>query len=69
MKRKLPPDTRPDYRDPNMPVLIQVEDDLGERHLESFPSHEVRAAMKVWFDSNTEAHWSQDPTYNLRRKK
>lgn len=66
MRRSPLPDPRPDWRDPNMPVLIQMAD---TNQLEPFPAEEAQAAFREWFKMNEEPYWKNDPTYNLRRKK
>lgn len=66
MKRRPRPDTRPSWRDLDMPVLVAMSD-TGE--LEPFPPDEVQAANKVWLENNTEPYWKDDPTYNLKRKR
>lgn len=62
------PDTRPKWDDPDLPVLLQIEED-GTRKLEAFPPTEVRQYMKILHEINPEPNWRDDPTYNLQRKK
>lgn len=62
-RRRPPPDTRPDWRDPNMPVLAQTK-----RGLEVWDAERFRQAIAGRLAICTEPDWRHDPTYNLRRK-
>ena len=67
-RRPLPPDTRPDWRDPDMPcvrtytmtngsILSVVDADFERR----FREHLMQVSVQP--------HFLSDPTYNLKRKK
>lgn len=62
--RRSKPDNRPDWRDPNMPVLVQSKSQ-GQIYIE--PERWQRVA-KARMDVAGEPNWRTDPTYNLRRK-
>lgn len=64
-----PPIPRPNWRDPNMPVLFPIRQPDGTTTLESFPAEELAAAMKIWHAQNEQPDFRDDPTYNLRRKR
>jgi hypothetical protein len=65
-RRKMPlPDTRPDWRDPNMPVTFG--DFLVRPDVLTVFMHEDRMATTRsdrWVFSTL--NWRNDPTYNLR---
>lgn len=65
-RRRLPPDTRPSWRDPEMPVLVQMAD---TNQLEPFSAQEVTEWMKVKFAENDEPYWRNDPTYDLKKQR
>jgi len=68
MKRKrLPPDTRPNWRDPNMPVIRRYRMGDGTTKTEVDPDYERRYREFLLHDSN-QPDYHRDPTYNLRRK-
>ena len=62
---RLPPDTRLDWRDPNMPVLVST-------HSQGMVTWDPDRAQRAYADrlamSNAPS-WHSDPTYNLRRPK
>lgn len=68
---------KPDWRDPNMPVLVQYKDENGRTILKLTPPEVVTEihAIRMWqielmiLGGQHEFDWRRDPTYNLRRKK
>jgi len=67
-RRKLPPDKRLDWRDPNMPVFRRVER-LGRVSVEPISPEEEQAWCKECVERSKNPHWSEDETYTLRRYK
>jgi hypothetical protein len=69
-KPKLPPDTRLDWRDPNMPVLAHLH---GAGPLT--PQQMQDRALKIMDDYDADPYyyadenWRNDPTYNMRVRK
>lgn len=64
-RRRLPPDTRPNWRDPNLPlVYTNMEGEQVEVSPEE--ANEIHSESLQWSDS---PRWFEDETYNLRRKK
>lgn len=61
MRRQPPPDTRPSWRDPNLPVIGKSGREIDHRKMET------KAQMALV--ASAEPDWRRDPTYNLRRKK
>ena len=55
---KLPPDTRPDFRDPDMTVYIRG-------HV--YNAREIQLAAQANMKRNINKKWSKDPTYDLRK--
>lgn len=69
MKRKPPTvDTRPDWRDPEMPVYRQYRMINGEVVLEVDPDFERRYREHL-VRASEQPSYRIDPTYNLKRKK
>lgn len=70
-RRKLPPDTRLDWRDPNMPVLREMEFAFGVRRLVEVPPEEEQEyfaeKMRDRRPNPTAPLWYDDDTYNLAR--
>ena len=70
MKRKLSPDNRLDWRDPNMPVLrFELRGRTTIAHfVNSKAAHEYyKFKMSDW--RNQAPEWRNDPSYNWGRKK
>ena len=74
-RRRLPPDTRPDWRDPNMPVLRKIEYTNGFQRVirleELTPEQEsfyAKKNMDAGFNPFT-PHWTQDTTYHLTNRR
>lgn len=62
MRRKPPPpDTRLDWRDPDMPVLGASG--------KAYPPEKMQAVRQMKLAYSEEPIWKKDPTYDLRRKK
>lgn len=64
MPKRPPPDTRPDWRDPDMPVLVCTKSD----GLIQWEPERFQRAVAGRLAICTEPDWRNDPTYNLRRK-
>ena len=63
MRRRPEPDTRPDWRDPNMPVLVKTR---SGRYEEWAPDAVQQAfARKLRYSEANE--WLGDPSYHWRR--
>jgi len=60
MKRKPPLDTRPDWRDPNLPVYGKSG--------RAIDYHKQEEVAKMRLVSSREPTWRNDPTYNMRKK-
>lgn len=62
MKRQPPrPDTRLDWRDPNMPVLGKSGRPI--------PHEKMALKAQLAMEITDEPKWRDDPTYNLNRRK
>lgn len=73
MKRPRP-DTRLDWRDPAMPVLLAaLDNDENKVMIEVGPNTAIKCAkarfMQQVLRPDLCPSWREDPTYNLRRKK
>lgn len=66
IKRRLPPDTRPDWRDPEMPVIRDYKMPDGTTKEYVTPEFENRYRA-YFFPLIPVPTWKEDPTYNLRR--
>lgn len=67
MKRKrLPPDTRPDWRNEKMLVIRDYRMADGSRMTMIDPDYERRYREHL-IQTTTHASWRDDPTYNLRK--
>lgn len=62
-RRPQPPDTRPDWRDPNMPCFEHSK----SRGMVEFTAEEKTQISSQRLQFNA-PNWRDDPTYNLRRK-
>lgn len=67
MKRKRP-DTRLDWRDPQMPVLRDYRMGNGERKTVVDPDYEQRYRAML-MQSNNAIPYTRDPTYDMKRKR
>lgn len=68
MKRKPLPNTRLDWRDPEMPVVRQYKMADGTTRTEIDPDYE-RRYREFLVSSSPNPHFDADPTYNLRKAK
>lgn len=68
MKRKLPPDHRPSWRDPNLPCIRDYRFGDGSRKTEIDPDYE-RRYREMLMQTAAHPNWRQDPTYNMRKDK
>ena len=69
-RRHLPPDTRPDWRDPDMPVIRNYVMANGTHKTTVDPDYEHRyREFLITLPNETSAHphWCNDPTYNMKR--
>lgn len=67
-RRRQAPDTRPDWRDPAMPVIRRYKLSNGQMLTDVDPDYETRY-REFLLTQNATPPWYRDPTYNLRRKK
>lgn len=65
-RRKLPPDTRPDWRDPAMPLCRNYTFANGRKVTEVPPEFE-QEWRQICMQRNSMPEWRDDPTYNLRK--
>lgn len=65
-RRRLPPDTRPNWRDPNMPLVRDYTFRDGRKVTEVTPEFE-QEWRRMCMDLNQAPNWRHDPTYNLRK--
>lgn len=68
MKRRLTTDTRPSWRDPDMPVLRDYKLGNGKRKTVVEPEYE-REYRKMMQETSRALPWDSDPTYDLKRKR
>lgn len=61
-RRKLPPDTRPDWRDPNMLLWVS-------RVNRWVTPEEMQRAAARGIQYGTNLKWHDDPTYNMKAKR
>lgn len=67
-RHRLPPDTRPSWRDPAMPVMRDYKFANGQHKTVVDPEYE-RRYHEMLIEKCLEPDWKNDPTYNLRRGK
>lgn len=67
-RRRLSPDTRPSWRDPNLPCIRDYRMPNGTRLTLVDPDYERRYREHL-METTTHPNHTDDPTYNLRRKK
>lgn len=68
-RRRQPPDTRLDWRDPEMPCLCLARNTFtGQLTVREFTPREIQYQSSWYMDNGDGPHFSMDPTYNLRRK-
>ncbi len=69
-RKPLSPDLRPDWRDPNMPVMLNcIDKDTGRQYLKSYTPERATYAFSVRMQISSAPDWQNDPTYNLRKDK
>ena len=66
--RKQKPDLRPDWRDPNMPVMRDYVMSNGERKTVVDQDYE-RCYREYMMQASPHPTYDSDPTYNMRRTK
>lgn len=66
-RRRKEPDTRLDWRDPDMPVLRVFERPWGEVALDPEPPEKEQAFRREMMMFSQAPNWRNDPTYNLGR--
>lgn len=59
--------TKPDWRDPNMPVIRNYRMADGSRKVEVDPDYEHRYRAHM-MSAAEQPYYRDDPTYNLNRK-
>ena len=68
MRRIIKPDTRPNWRDPNMPVLRDyIFGDGTVKHVID-PDYE-RRYREMLMATTTHPSYKLDPTYNMRKER
>lgn len=66
-RRRNEPDTRLDWRDPNMPVLLRM--DYGEGPvLDAVPPKRASAYAREAMKDKRKPIWQWDETYHMRRR-
>lgn len=68
MKRPRRPDTRPNWRDPNMPCARDYEMRDGSRMTIVDPEYE-RRFREFCMEINKHPDWRDDPTYDLKKQR
>lgn len=65
-RRPPPPDTRPNWRDPNLPCIRDYRMGNGERKIEIDPDYEHRYRAHM-MEAAPHPSWRNDPTYNMKK--
>jgi hypothetical protein len=65
-RRRLPPDNRPDWRDPDMPILLEGNVYTPDEATRMFQER-VRL-MTETLDRNPQFYWRNDPLYHGKKK-
>lgn len=60
-------DRRLDWRDPDMPVLREMEFGYGDRRLVEVPPHEEQEYCASVVDQKPAPRWKDDPSYRWAR--
>ena len=69
-RRRLPPDTRPNWRDPNMPVMRDYVMRDGTKRTQVDPDYEHRyREFLITLPDDTHPNWRLDPTYDLKKQR
>ena len=66
-RAKLPPDKRLNWRDPNMPVLREMEFGWNEKRLVEVPPQEEQEYCASVIDRKLSPSWKDDPSYKWAR--
>jgi len=66
--KPLPPDTRPDWRDPNLPVIREYRMANGTLLRNVDPEYEQRYRAHL-LSTAAQRTYHTDPSYNWRRKR
>ncbi len=66
-RKSLSVDLRPDWRDPNMPVILNCTDPTTGPYLKEFTSERATLAFSIRMKMSSAPSWHNDPTYNLRK--
>jgi hypothetical protein len=66
MRRRKSPtiDSRPDWRDPNMPCLVSTK----SAGMTEWAPERLQRVSAARLNLTIEPDWRNDPTYNMRRK-
>lgn len=67
-RRRLPPDIRPNWRDPNMPVLRDYVMNDGSKRTIVDQDYERRYREHL-MEISTNPKYSKDPTYDLKKQR
>lgn len=67
-RRKFPPDTRLNWRDPNMPVLRYINPQFGYQQIKSEHISQFHKEVVAGLEQHPELDWKNDPTYFLKIK-
>lgn len=63
-------DPKPDWRDPDMPVMWPLYDSwTGKAVMMEIQPWEAQALMQDAFRTNDGPNWRNDPTYNLAKRR
>lgn len=65
-RRQPPPDTRPDWRDPDMPVLMHRK---STGKLDAVAPAIATKVAKYRVENDPVPSWRNDPTYHMRKPK
>jgi hypothetical protein len=70
-RRNREPDTRLNWRDPDMPVLRPWEDRWGKVYIREIPPEEESEYCTSMVNNNNPnaPSWRNDPTYNLAKRR
>ena len=69
-RRKLPPDTRLDWRDPDMPLLCRHQGEVIKLSPEEAQSDASYSMMGYdWNPEGDRLNWRNDPLYHAARKR
>ena len=72
MRRRRKPDTRLDWRDPNMPVIRDIEYQNGMRvwRVQELIAPEIEQKYRIEVMQHyPRQDWRQDPTYHMAKRR